>query len=48
MTPRQKLRKIINGGRYVMVPGAYDPKRCISPAEAIRGRTACRTWAFSR
>jgi len=25
MTPRQKLRKIINGGRYVMVPGAYDP-----------------------
>ena len=25
MTPRQKLRKIINGGRYVIVPGAYDP-----------------------
>ena len=25
MTPRQKLRKIINDGRYVIVPGAYDP-----------------------
>lgn len=25
MTPRQTLRRIINGGRYVMVPGAYDP-----------------------
>lgn len=25
MKPRQKLRQIIDGGRYVMVPGAYDP-----------------------
>jgi 2-methylisocitrate lyase-like PEP mutase family enzyme len=25
MTPRQKLRKMIDGGKYVMVPGAYDP-----------------------
>jgi 2-methylisocitrate lyase-like PEP mutase family enzyme len=25
MTPRQKLRRIIDGERYVMVPGAYDP-----------------------
>ena len=25
MTPRQTLRSIVNGNRYVMVPGAYDP-----------------------
>lgn len=25
MTPRQKLRRIISGGQYVIVPGAYDP-----------------------
>ncbi|MGZ8198321.1 MAG: isocitrate lyase/PEP mutase family protein [Burkholderiales bacterium] len=25
MTPRQQLRKIISGNRYVMAPGAYDP-----------------------
>jgi len=25
MTPRQKLRQLVNGKRYVVVPGAYDP-----------------------
>jgi 2-methylisocitrate lyase-like PEP mutase family enzyme len=25
MKPRQKLRALVNGPRYVMVPGAYDP-----------------------
>ncbi len=25
MTPRQKLRDLVNGKRYVIVPGAYDP-----------------------
>ena len=25
MTPRQKLRQLLNGKRYVVVPGAYDP-----------------------
>lgn len=25
MTPRQKLRELVNGKRYVIVPGAYDP-----------------------
>ncbi len=25
MTPRQKLRQLVNGTRYVVVPGAYDP-----------------------
>jgi 2-methylisocitrate lyase-like PEP mutase family enzyme len=25
MSPRQQLRKIISGNRYVMAPGAYDP-----------------------
>ncbi len=25
MTPRKKLRELVNGKRYVIVPGAYDP-----------------------
>ena len=25
MSPRQKMRRIVSGNRYVMVPGAYDP-----------------------